>query len=287
MRTVPSKSRIASRPLGGPRNSVMDTRPAQVAPPPPQITDEEIERVKAKLSTTDDVAVVCANVGTIEKEDKNFVWMWLFDLFKVAAQGQRVGQVNRHVPCVLTKIDLRMLRRVAAYRNRILKRANVDESRGRDIGGMNIRYGGSGGDIERVIGQKLDKRGKCGGYGADSDAPADEGNFSENFAAGAGGPLEKAWERADATENKIAQLWESQLERALSKNPDANIDALRAEFDAEVAVEEVTDDETHETVVTVTLGKESVDRALDEEPETMTDVELEAIVKGDADAEDD
>jgi hypothetical protein len=289
-----SSTRIANRPFGGPRNTVMDSRTAQVAPLAPQPTDEEIQRVMAKLSATDDVTVACANVGKIEREEKGFVWMWLFDLFTVAAQGQKIGQINRHVPCVLAKIDMRMLRRVSAYRNRILKRANVDESRGMSIGGVNITYGGGGCDIERIAARKLDKRGRCGGYGVDSDAPADEGNFSENFAAGGDGPLEKAWERADATANKVEQLWESQLERALAKNPDADIDTLRAEFDKKVVVKEVVTgdaapdevaaDETREVVVTVTLGKESVDRALDEEPETMSDVNLESVEKGDADA---
>ena len=266
---------------------MMDSRPAQVAPPSPQPTDEEIQRVMAKLSATDDVAVICANVGKIEKEEKDFAWMWLFDLFKVAARGQQIGQINRHVPCVLVKVNKRMLRRVTAYRNRILQRANVDEFRGLSIGRVNITYGGGGSDIERIVARKLDKRGKCGGYGADSDAPADEGNFSENFAAGSDGPLEKAWERADATENKVAQLWESQLERVLAKNPDADIDVLRAEFDAEVAVEEVASDDTQQTVVTVTLGKEAVDRALDEEPEALSDVDLESVEKGEPDAGDD
>lgn len=141
--------------------------------------------------------------------------------------------------------------------------------------------------MSSIAGRKYDTRGKCGGHGADSDAPADEGNFSESFAGGSAGPLEKAWERADATANKVEQLWENHIEEALAKNPDADIDVLRAEFDAEVAVEEVTDAETHETVVTVTLGKESVDRSLDEEPESVSDADLEAIAKGDADAGDD
>lgn len=281
MISIKSKSR---RPLVfGPRNTVMVAKPPQVAPPSPQPTNEEIQRVMAQLSATDD----CANVGKIEKEEKYFVWMWLFDLFKVAARGQRISQINRHVPCVLVKVDQRMLRRVTAYRERIFKRANLDEFRGMSIGGVNITYGGGGGDVERIAGRKYDTRGKCGGHGADSDAPADEGNFSESFAGGSAGPLEKAWERADATANKVEQLWENHIEEALAKNPDADIDVLRAEFDAEVAVEEVTDAETHETVVTVTLGKESVDRSLDEEPESVSDADLEAIAKGDADAGDD
>ena len=299
MRTIPSKSRIGNRPLGGPRDFAMDTRPPQVAPPSPQLTDDEIQRVMAQLSATDDVEVICANVGKIEKEERDFIWMWLFDLFKVAARGQQVGQINRHVPCVLTKIDARMLRRVKAYRERIFQRANLDESRGMAIGRTNITYGGGGSNIERIVERKFDKRGKNGGYGPDSYAELNEGNFPESVVQNGGGgtgSLEKAQARADAVENMKDQLWEDTLEQALAKNPDGDIDVLRAEFDAEVVVDEavpdddvkeVANDEASKLVTTVTFAKTTVDRALDEEPETLTDVELETIVKGETDDEDD
>ena len=172
-------------------------------------------------------------MGKIERDERDFVWMWLFDLFTVAKRGQRVGQVNRHVPCVLVKVDARMLKRVKAYRERIFQRANLDESRGMAIGRTNITYGGGGSDVERIVGRKYDARSKNGGYGPDSYTELNDGNVAESVVQRwrRYGSLEKAQARADAVENMKDQLWEDTLEQALAKNPDGDIDVLRAEFE--------------------------------------------------------
>ena len=232
----------------------------------------------------EDIGKIAKREGAINGDpaQARYVWMWMYDLFTKNGKGQKIGQVNRHVPLVLVKVDMLMLFSVEKYRKKIYLRTDMDENKGMSVGGMRIIYSGGSRDVDRVMEGRHDRRGHSGGYGPDSDAKADEGNFAENFNEGSsGGELEQSYDKAEKTEDRTEQLYErtqeSKLAKALEKNPDLDLDEWLEKFDEKFYSKLEVDEETG----TVSINsKETEDRELDAEAEAIDDPTLADMLEG-------